>query len=137
MGSDFTYEYVSGRHWTEDSHTLKGDGELDGKTVYVIESIPNEAYKGFSRKVSYIDKETLLPLKEEYYNKKDKMIRIFTAVKIEIISGYPTITIRSIENLKKKSKTIVEFTSIKYDIGITKDIFTERYLKNPPRKYIK
>ena len=51
VGSDFTYEDVSGRHWTEDNHTLKGDGELDGKTVYVIESIPNEAYKGFSRKL--------------------------------------------------------------------------------------
>jgi outer membrane lipoprotein-sorting protein len=137
VGSDFTYEDVSGRHWSEDNHTLKGEGDLDGKTVFIIESTPKEAYKGFSRKISYIDKETLLPLKEEYFNKKDKMIRIFTAEKIEEISGNPTITVRSMENLKKKSKTIVEFTSIKYDIGITKDIFTERYLKNPPRKYVK
>jgi outer membrane lipoprotein-sorting protein len=137
VGSDFTYEDVSGRHWSEDSHTLKDDGEIDGKPVHTIESTPKETYKGFSRKISFIDKETLLPLKEEYYNKKDKMIRIFTAVKIEVIDGNPTITIRSIENLKKRSKTVVEFTSIKYDIGITKDIFTERYLKNPPRKFIR
>lgn len=137
VGSDFSYEDVSGRHWSEDNHILKSEGELDRKAVYIIESVPKEAYKGFSRKVTYLDKETLLPLKEEYYDSKDNMIRIFTAIKIEKISGYSTTTVRSMENLKKNSKTIVEFTSIKYDIGITEDIFTERYLKNPPREYIK
>jgi len=137
VGSDFSYEDVSGRHWSEDNHTLKVDGTLDEKPVYIIESIPKEAYKGFSRKVTYLDKKTLLPLKEEYFDAKDNNIRNFTALKIEEINGNPTITIRSMENLKKHSKTIVEFTSIKYDIGITKDIFTERYLKNPPRNYIK
>lgn len=137
VGSDFSYEDVSGRHWTEDTHALKGDGEIDGKAVYIIESIPKEEYKGFSRKVSYIDKSILLPLKEEYFDKRDKLIRVFTANKIEEISGIPTVTVRSMENLKKNSKTIVEFTSIQYNIGITEDLFTERYLKNPPRKYVK
>ena len=42
VGSDFSYEDVSGRHWTEDNHTLKADSTIDGKTVYVIESIPKE-----------------------------------------------------------------------------------------------
>ena len=137
VGSDFTYEDVSGRHWNEDNHTLTGEVELDGRTVYVIESVPKESYKGFAKKVSYIDKEYYLPLKEEYFNDKEKMIRIFTAEKIEEIDGYLTMTVRKIENLKKKSHTVVSFSSIDYNSGIDEDIFTERYLKNPPRKYIK
>lgn len=137
VGSDFTYEDVSGRHWSEDNHTLKEESELDGKAVYVIESIPKESYKGFSRKVSYIDKANMLPLKEEYYNKKDKMVRVFTAVTIEEIDGIQTLTVRKIENLKKGSHTIVSFAKISYNSGIKEEIFTERYLKNPPRQYIK
>ena len=137
VGSDFTYEDVSGRHWTEDNHTLVGEQELDGKPVYVIESIPKEEYKGFARKVSYIDKENYLPLKEEYYNKKGELERVFTADKIEDVDGFLTITQRTIENLDKKSKTTVAFSSIEYNLGIDPDIFTERYLKNPPRQYIK
>lgn len=137
VGSDFSYEDVSGRHWTEDNHSLKGEGEVNGKPVYIIESIPKEEYKGFSKKISYIDKSTFLPLKEEYFDKRDNMIRIFTANKIEEIDGIQTVTVRTMENLKKNSKTIVEFTSIKYNVGLTDDTFTERYLKNPPRKYIK
>jgi hypothetical protein len=138
VGSDFSYEDVSGRHWTEDKHTLLPiDTAIGEKAVYVIESIPLEPYKGFAKKISYIDKNSDLPLLENYFDKKDKMIRTFRADKIETIDGIMTVTTRSMENLKKGSKTIVEFKNINYNIGLDENVFTERYLKNPPRKYIK
>jgi len=137
VGSDFSYEDVSGRHWTEDDHTFKEESVLDGKAVYVIESVPKEDYKGFARKVSYIDTDTFLPLKEEYFDKKGKNIRIFRAERIENIDGISTITSRSIKNVKKGTRTIVEFSGVKYDLGMKENIFSERYLKNPPREYIK
>lgn len=137
VGSDFSYEDVSGRHWSEDIHRLVEEAELDSVPVYVIESKPRESYKGFARKLSYIDKESLLPLKEEFYDKKDIMIRRFRAEKIETVDGFDTITIRSMENLKKGSRTYIEFSSIHYNVGLTDDLFTERFLKNPPRKFIK
>jgi outer membrane lipoprotein-sorting protein len=136
VGSDFSYEDVSGRHWSEDDHTLTGESELDGKPVYVIESTPKEEYDGFARKLSYIDKGNFLPLKEEYFDDKGEMIRVFTAQKIEEIEGFVTMTVRKMDDLKKGSHTIVTFSSIKYDVGIGDDIFTDRYLKNPPRQYI-
>jgi len=137
VGSDFTYEDVSGRHWTEDEHKLIGEQDLDGTPVFVIESVPKQEYKGFTRKVSYIDKQSLLPLKEEYYDKKDNLVRVFHAEKIEDVDGILTVTVRSMEDVKKNSKTTVQFSSIEYNLGVTDDIFTERYLKNPPRQYVK
>lgn len=137
VGSDFSYEDVSGRHWTEDTHKLLPDSQVDGKAVYVIESIPIKAYKGFARRVSYIDKETFLPLKEEYFDDKGEMTRRLHADKVETIGGFPTVTVRTMESLKKGSKTIVEFSGITYNVGLKDDIFTERYLKTPPHEYIK
>jgi outer membrane lipoprotein-sorting protein len=137
VGSHFTYEDVSGRHWNEDNHTLQPEAELDGKAVYVVESLPKEEYKGFSRKLSYIDKESLLPLKEEYFDKKDKMVRVFLAERIEEVDGFQTVTLRSMEDLKKGGKTYVEFSSIDYNVGMEEKLFTERYLKNPPREFVK
>jgi len=136
VGSDFSYEDVSGRHWTEDSHTLTGESDLDGRAVWVIESVPKEPYSGFAKKISYIDKESFLPLKEEYYNDKGEMTRLFTAEKIEDVDGFTTMTVRKMEDLKKGSHTIVAFNQIKYNVGLKDDIFTERYLKNPPRQFI-
>ena len=59
------------------------------------------------------------------------------AVNVEEIDGFVTMNTRKMEDLKKGSHTIVAFSSIDYDAGLTEDIFTERYLKNPPRKFIK
>jgi outer membrane lipoprotein-sorting protein len=137
VGSDFSYEDVSGRHWTEDAHTLMPESQVDGKAVYVIQSVPVKPYKGFAKKVSYIDKETFLPLKEEYFDAKDELTRRLHADKIEVISGFPTVTTRSMESVKKGSKTIVEFSHITYNAGLKDEIFTERYLKNPPHEFIK
>jgi outer membrane lipoprotein-sorting protein len=138
VGSDFTYEDVSGRHWSEDKHSLISENEmLDGKETYLISSTPVEEYKGFAEKKTWIDKTSYLPLKEEYYDDKGKLVRVFTADKIENIDGIETVTQRTMENIKKNQKTTVYFNEISYNSGVTDEIFTERYLKTPPRKYIK
>ncbi|MCA9727106.1 MAG: outer membrane lipoprotein-sorting protein [Candidatus Eisenbacteria bacterium] len=65
VGSDFSYEDVSGRHWSEDTHRLVREEVLGDRPCYVIESVPkSEDY--FVRKVSWIDRERFLPLREEY-----------------------------------------------------------------------
>lgn len=137
VGSDFTYEDVSGRHWNEDNHSIIGEDNVNGRDVYVVESIPKNGSEDFARKVSYIDKESYLSMKEEYYDKKDELVRVFTAVKVEEIEGIMTPTVRKMENVKKNQYTTVEFSSIDYNIGVEENIFTERFLKNPPRNYIK
>jgi len=137
VGSDFTYEDVSGRLWTEDTHTFLREDKIGEQPVWVIESKPvDQSYKGFARKVSFIDQGNYLPLREEYYNDKDELQRVFTAEGVDTIDDIPTITIRKMENVKKGGYTTVKFDKIEYNVGIKDDVFTERYLKNPPRDLI-
>lgn len=137
VGSHFSYEDVSGRHWTEDKHTKLADTTINGSPVFQIESIPIESLKGFARKVSFIDKTNFLPLIEWYFDKKDKLVRVFRAEKIEEIDGVMTLSVRSMENVRKGGKTTIAFNSIKYNVGMDESLFTERFMRNPPRKYIK
>ncbi|MEW5925352.1 MAG: outer membrane lipoprotein-sorting protein [Candidatus Zixiibacteriota bacterium] len=136
VGSDFTYEDVSGRHWSEDNHKIIGEEKYNDRDVYIIESIPKTDYKGFSKKISNIDKENFLPLKEEYYDKKGELERVFTAEKIDTIEGIVTATLRKMTDVRKNQYTTVEFSSIDYNVGMNEDVFTERFLKNPPREFI-
>jgi outer membrane lipoprotein-sorting protein len=131
VGSDFSYEDVSGLPWTADNHTWLREEELDGKSSHVIESVPKEE-DTFAKKITWVGKDHKLPLKEEYYDSKGRLLRVFTAENIEEVDGYPTVTLRRMTNEKKKGNTVVEFTDIAYDVGIDEKIFTERYLKNPP-----
>jgi outer membrane lipoprotein-sorting protein len=138
VGSDFSYEDISGRHWTEDEHSLLTEDVLDEHDVFVIRSVPLQAENAsFSYKKSWIDKQTYLPLKEEYYDKKDALTKIFTADKIEEIEGYFIVTGRTMVDIKKNHRTTVVLSDIQLNAGIEDNIFTERYLRRPPSRFIK
>ena len=144
VGSDFSYEDVSGRDPSEDSHNVVGDERLDGRGVFVIESIPRTP-ASFTRRVSWIDKQSFLPLKIEYYDVQDQLQRVFTANVIEDISAgagdkrriYRTIMKRSMENVRTGHRTEVIVMSVNYDLGLRDDDFSERHMRRPPRAWIR
>ncbi len=136
VGSDFTYEDVSGRHWTEDTHSLEREETLDGKSVYVVKSVPRDNKDiDYQYRLTWVDKQTWLPLKEEYYDRKGTVVKTFEAEDIRVIDGIPTITRRIMTNTVKNHKTVVSFSEIKYNLGIKDDTFSERYLRMPPNEY--
>jgi hypothetical protein len=144
VGSDFSYEDVTGRDPSEDSHNVVGDEILDGRDAFVIESIPRTA-AAFTRRVSWIDKESLLPLKIEYYDVQGQLQRVFTANVIEDITAgvgdnrsvYRTIMKRTMENVRTGHRTEVMVTSVSYDLGLGDDDFSERHMRRPPRAWIR
>lgn len=136
VGSDFTYEDVSGRDIQDDTHVVVKEEKLGGKDCYVIKSTPKAGDVDYSYKISWIDKVNFLPLKEEYYDKKGELSRVFTADEIKEIKGFPTVTKRTMKNLKSGHRTEVTYMKSDYNIGIEDSLFSERYLKQPPKKWI-
>jgi len=138
VGSDFLYEDVSGRNLAEDSHELI---ETTDK-YYVVKNVPKKADSvefGFFN-VS-IDRKTFVPMKMEFYDKKNKLYRIIESEKTETIEvkeeekirKFPTVVKSVVSDLNTGSKTVMEFSNVKYNINL-KDIFTERYLRRPPKE---
>jgi outer membrane lipoprotein-sorting protein len=136
VGSDFTYEDISGRDLNSDTHKLIKREIIDGVNCFVIESIPKEKDE-FSRKLSWIDESNFLPHKEEYYNVKGELYKFFSAQGIKEIDGFSTITKRVMKDIKTGHSTEVVFESIKYNMGIEDTLFEERNMQNPPRRYLK
>jgi hypothetical protein len=142
VGSDFSYEDVSGRDVSEDTHRLLGNELLDDREVFVIESIPR-TQAAFTRRVSWIAAESFLPLKIEYYDAQDQLQRIFTANAIEDVAAgegdgrraYRTIMKRTMENIRTGHRTEVTVTAVSYDLGLSDDDFSERHMRRPPRDW--
>jgi outer membrane lipoprotein-sorting protein len=134
VGSDFLYEDVSGRSLTDDTHELAETTD----SQYVVNNIPKD--KGSVKFASYkvwIDKETFLPRKAEYIDKNNKLYRRITSGTVENIDGHPTATVQKAEDLSRGTSTTITFSNIKYDIGLKDRIFTERFLRRPPREVTK
>jgi hypothetical protein len=136
VGSDFTYEDVSGRDLEDDTHTIVKEEKLGANDCYVIKSTPNAADVDYSYKVAWIDKVHFLPVKEEYYDKKGELYKVFTADEITDIKGFPTVTKRTMKNLQSGHTTQVIFAKVDYNLGIEDNLFSERYLRQPPKKWI-
>ncbi|MCK5289125.1 MAG: outer membrane lipoprotein-sorting protein, partial [Candidatus Omnitrophica bacterium] len=85
----------------------------------------------------YINKENFMPVKAEYYDQKGKLTRVVEALEVKDIQGHPTVIKSKARDLITGSETIIEFSDVEYDIGIDDSVFTERYLRNPPRKWLK
>jgi len=135
VGSDFSYEDVSGRPLAADTHQLLREESLNGKPCYVIESVPKNR-AGFTRKLAWIDRTTFLPLKEEYYDAQQQLARVFSADEVREVDGIPTIVKRTMKNVKSGHHTAVEFRDVRYHAGLTDEVFTERSLRRPPAPWI-
>lgn len=143
VGSDFSYEDVSGRDVESDTHTLMRSEKLEDRECYVIQSVPKKPTE-YTKRISWIDKKAFLPLKEEYYDAQNELFRIFTADNTEEIKlsggekiSFPTVTKRTMKNLKTGHKTEVTYTSVSYNLGLRDEDFSERHMRRPPRSWIR
>ena len=130
VGSDFLYEDISGRSLEEDTHQLIDANDK----LFVVKNVPKQPDTvEFSYYNVSIDRKTYMPVKMEYYDEKNKLYRTIESKKIEKIQKFPTVVKSVVSDLKSGGTTVMEFSDVKYDINL-KDIFTERYLRRPPKE---
>jgi outer membrane lipoprotein-sorting protein len=130
-GSHFYYEDVSGRAVAADNHELL---ETTGES-YRLKSTPkNSALVEFAWYTATIDRHSLLPVKIEYFDRQGRKYREIENLVIEEIQGYPTVVKSRARDLLAGGETVYEFNNVRYNLGLADSIFTERYLRRPPRE---
>ena len=138
VGSDFSYEDVSGREVEEDTHTVVREDTLNGRPVFVIRSTPKDVKSvDFSYKQAWIDKENFVLRREEFYDKQNQLFKVFTADEVKQVQGLWTAVRRTMENVQNGHRSEVTFLDIQYNIGLEVSLFSERSLSNPPAQWIR
>jgi outer membrane lipoprotein-sorting protein len=133
-GSDFFYEDVSGRRITDDTHELTGTTD----THYVLKHTPKAPETvEFSYYTMEVDRKTFLPTKTEFFDRNGTRYRVYEALEVAEVQGKPTVTRAKMSDLRTGGHTVNVYTAVQYDVGIPDEVFTERYLRAAPRKYLK
>ncbi len=134
VGSDFLYEDISGRALDADTHELLGTTDKH----YVLKSTPKDAAGvDFTYYKMWIDREQYIPMRVEYYDKRDYNYRSYEALKVEDIDDYPTVTASRMSDKRTSRETVIQFFKVAYTLDIPESIFTERYLRKPPKQFFK
>lgn len=130
-GSDFYYEDVSGRNLSEDTRVLLETTDA----AYVIQNTPRDSRTvEFASYKVWIDKKSFLPLRSEYVDAAGRLIRVIESQKIETIDGFPTVTVAVAKDPVAQTFTRNTFTRVRYNVGFNPAIFTQRFLRRPPRE---
>ena len=134
VGAHYFYEDVSGRSHEDDAHELIESTDEH----YVLRHTPIDPPSvEFASYVTWIDRETFLPMKIEYTNSAGDIYRRVEVLGVETVDGHPTVTTSRVSDLLTGGKTDMQFRYMKYDIGLPVSVFTERSLRNPPREWLK
>ena len=127
--TDFTYEDMQRRKPGNDQHTILGEEQYSGFDCYVLESIPKGKNSQYGKRVSWIDKESRLAVKIDFYDKKMRHTKEFRIKKLVQVQGIWTAVETVMADLKARHRTEMRITEIAYDKGMEDDIFSVRRLE--------
>ncbi|HEU5076166.1 MAG TPA: outer membrane lipoprotein-sorting protein [Polyangiaceae bacterium] len=82
MGSEFAYEDLSSHEIEKYKHWLLGEPKLEARKTWKLQRVPLDTRSGYKRLVVWLDQEYMGPLRIDYYDRKDELLKTAT------FSGY-------------------------------------------------
>lgn len=123
FGTNLRYEDWSGRNPDADRYEMIDD---NGTGHYLIKAVPKQKKDaGFDYYLVWIRKLDYVPVKIEFYNRKDTLLRLIEVLDTENIEGYPTVTRALIKDLQNGGESTFHFTNIAYNTGLNEDVTIE------------
>jgi outer membrane lipoprotein-sorting protein len=134
MGSDFSNKDVSRADDIVDQydHTLLATEEIDGHTVWTIQSVPHEeAAVVWGKEVLRVRDDDVL-LKQEFWDQDGVLVKTLESLEIGEMGGR-TIALRQRMAKTETDDEWTEFSiqSMEFDIEISDNVFTRSNLQNP------
>jgi len=131
LGTDFTYDDLGGREPYEDTHVLEGEAVMDGRPVYRLRSTPKESENPYAYRQVWVWKEAPIVLKEEYYDRHDKLRKRMRVLKLDRVQGIWTVRAREMVDVQEQHRTALTFVLVRYNTGLSPDLFREQALDRP------
>ena len=131
FGSEFTTEDTDTGKLEDYSFNILEETTTSGREVWKLEMIPNEerARKTrYSRQVHYVDKERLVTLRSEMYDRYDKEIKRFLASRVELVNDIWMSRSLTMMNLVTNRLSNMAFIEIYTDLTIDDEFLTQRTL---------
>ena len=129
MGSEFAFEDLTSQEVGKYTYKHLRDERFDGQDCFVIERYPVYKNSGYTRQIAWIDRAEYRPLKIEYYDRKDSLLKTL------VLSGYRqykdqywrALDLR-MENHQTGKSTDLKFDEYNFDTGLTEAAFTSSRL---------
>ena len=131
MGSQFAYEDLASFEVEKYQYKFLREETLGGTESLVIENQPNYTHSGYSRQIVWIDKKRYIPLKIEFYDRKNSLLKILHFQKYtRYLDRYWRAHEQIMENQQNGKKTMLSLNDFKFRTGLNNRSFNKNTLKH-------
>jgi outer membrane lipoprotein-sorting protein len=131
MGSEFAYEDIASQELEKYTYKWIKDEVYDGRECFVVEFYPvDKKNSGYTRQVSWVDKEEYRTLKVEYFDRKKSHLKTlaFKGYEKYIDKFWRADEMNMVNHQNGKSTSLV-FSDYKFKTGLKDKDFTKNSLK--------
>lgn len=130
VGSEFAFEDISAQEVEKYQYKYLRDETYDGKDCFVLERYPTDRYSGYTKQVAWIDKEGYRPLKIDFYDRKDSLLKTLENKGYKkYIDKYWRPSISFMQNHQTGKATRLEYKDYEFKVGLDDKEFTKNSLK--------
>ena len=130
MGSDFSYADMESDDVEDADHRILSEEELDGKSCWVIESIPKpDSDSEYGKLLSWVNKADFIPYKVEFYDKKERLYKVMLVLRTGPVGDEILPLHFSMKNVQKNHKTEISLDKIELGQEISDKEFTHRAIQ--------
>ncbi len=130
MGSEFAYEDISSQEVDKYSYKYIKDEVYNGIDSFVVERYPAYKYSGYTRQITWINKQEYRPEKIEFYDRKNTLLKTLTFSNYQqYLNKFWRADIMYMVNHQTGKSTILNFENYKFKTGLTDKDFNRNSLK--------
>jgi outer membrane lipoprotein-sorting protein len=132
MGSDMSYEDLLEAADFEEMYQaeLIGEEETAGRDCWKLEATARDRSVSYPKRLIWIDKENMVPLRQELFALSGMLLKVWTMSEIEMISGRPVATRMEIsDQLKQGSRTLFLLEEVSFGVELEDEVFSRRWLE--------
>ncbi len=130
MASEFAFEDIVTPYWQKFSYQFVREEKCDALTCFVLERKPTDSNSGYTKQLVWIDKQDYLQHRIEYYDRKDSLLKVYTATDFKKLkNGNWRPAHMLMVNQQTQKQTRLEWSDYQFKTGLNKDDFSENALK--------
>lgn len=130
MGSEFAFEDLTSQEVEKYGYKWLRDEALDGRATMVIERTPAYKHSGYTRQVVWMDVEMYQPLKIEFYDRKNSLLKTLVMADFQqYLNKFWRASRMDMTNHQTGKSTSLTWENYEFQTGLTSSDFDRNSLK--------
>ena len=128
LGTDFTLADLGFVNLRDRKFNLLGEETVAERPAYKVQEIMAGPVFYYSRIVTWVAKDTMLPLRRDYYDAANQLWKTELYQDTTVVNGVPTVLRIRMEDRQQNTSTELRVSEVGYDATIPDDLFDPQRL---------